>query len=176
MKLQFKSKSNVRQNLPLRPVFECGLMFYARVYSNGNRTVSFEDSSIRLQPHNNTYIGTNKTFELALSDAKYNFHLDKKSSALENINNRLQIIPNHIQELYITTDDWLAKHNGVIRAVVIEENTILVTLEGFTDVSDLRTRFYIEKTGTNFYNTLASTFAEFKNQDPNVKNIAVSYQ
>jgi hypothetical protein len=172
LKLNYGFKSNNSKavnptSLPIRPILESGLILYSRIYSNGKRTVTIEDSSIEFQPKYYTYAGTAQSFTAALLQSLKNYHMENSMVNVKNYATNYRFPP-YALKLHAETDKRLQDNMCHLRAMSIEDNTILVTLEGYSDIKDLRTRIFVEGIGKSFYNALSDALRQFEEREQKI--------
>jgi hypothetical protein len=153
-------------SLPMRPVFERGLIMFARAHNDGIRTVSFEDPTIGFCPdfeegepnQSIVYVGRGRNFKEALHKALFLFH-----EVNEPVKQSLfsQNYPEEIHQVMEKLDKWLVSRQGLLRAVGDFDGQILVRIEGVSCLNDKRMQSVVsEGAGQTFFAALTDALVK----------------
>lgn len=159
-------------SLSIKPVFENGLIMFARAYSDGRRTVSFEDASLTY--HSNeladrigkTHFGKGETISEALHMALVSFHGRKTGRRQVRV---IDTRSTDIKRVMRYLDNWLREHDGLLHAVA-DEDDILVKLEGTSSHhTGGQQHFMVEGSGKTFYSALIRALTEHQAMATNMR-------
>lgn len=159
--------------LPIMPVFEQGLIVFARSFDDGMRVVTFEEPFVSPQS-TQLYLGKGESVDAALAQALHFFHNDGE----EQTKFQVQVQdrgPAHVRKLNSRLDLWLAEHDGVMHAVSEDDGDVLVRLEGKVEPNNPASRYVtLEGAGNSYYGALATALNQYSKYAPNAVSIAVT--